>query len=573
MRTWSERMRVKREKFISQLTNNWRAYAMLGEWLRARQGLVDDDQAMAFIADSWIHGSQRERIRDDKWSLYQDRQTDPESHAVEAVGRVNLLALIEEGFDGDVAEEIRALVERGTHATLLLQDPSGQCPPNGRADNHVWNDVLYQLAFEIMAERSALKGESYQAGQYRHAAMLSFNSIARWRRGDGPWAGSFYVTKNHFDPAERVGYQAASNYCNYNGAVMLHLAAAWLARKTEIPEQPAPVEIGGYAFATDQKFSSAVANAGGMQLFAALRGDPKQVYGRYWTSLGVNRLGRVKWDSRLGPSDGVRDAAKGAGVTFAPTWKENGRWVKMADVPDRYQGQFSTQFVHPLLVHCAIDYTPIHDRNGPSFRHEFMITPDGVLAALHSSGEEDFGVTWPLLVDDGAPLQTKITNSCATTAYTENGDQQCFLTPGTSAIIVSSDEPVQGTYGWLRPVRAISQGGVNHTFIYPRSPEDPPADLTQRSLHVSDDGFESDLGSAQGTLYIGRTSAGGEGSSIDCDGDGQPDAVFDSTCRFILQLQQGKISAVEADRDINVWIAGRHLRLQAYVPVTLDGIS
>src|SRR5438874_9304399 len=98
---------------------------------------------------------------------------------------------------------------------------------------------------------------------------------------------------------------------------MIHLAEAYLARKSEIPEQPAPVEIGGYAFATDPKFASAVANAGGMQIFAALRGDTKLVYGHYWTSLGVNRFSRVNWDSRLGPYDGVRGASIGRGVTFA----------------------------------------------------------------------------------------------------------------------------------------------------------------------------------------------------------------------------------------------------------------
>ena len=58
------------------------------------------------------------------------------------------------------------------------------------------------------------------------------------------------------DPARRVGYQPASNYGNYNGAVMLHLAEAYLSRKTDIAERPAPVEIGGYAFATDKRFAT-----------------------------------------------------------------------------------------------------------------------------------------------------------------------------------------------------------------------------------------------------------------------------------------------------------------------------
>ena len=82
--------------------------------------------------------------------------------------------------------------------TLLPQDPSGQCPPGGRTDDHVFNDVLCQLGFDVMAERASRGGDPVLAGQYRHAAMLSFQSIARWRRNDGPWAGSYFVTKNHF---------------------------------------------------------------------------------------------------------------------------------------------------------------------------------------------------------------------------------------------------------------------------------------------------------------------------------------------------------------------------------------
>jgi len=564
---WKDRLRTPREKLLADTTNNWRAYAMKGEWLRAQLGLVDPGQARDYIENSWLHAQQRDRILPDKWNLYEDRLTDPDSLAVEAVGRGNLLALVAAGYDGPSAGEIKACVERGTATTLFLQDPSGQCPPNGRTDDHVFNDVLYQLGFDVMAGQAWQAGDARRAGQYRHAAMLSFDSIARWQRTDPPWAGSYYITKNHFDPALRVGYQPASNYTNYNGAIMLHLAESYLARKTDIPEQPAPVEIGGYAFTTDDRFASAVANAGGMQLFAALRGDTKKAFDRYWTPLGVLRFGRIGWDSRLGPSDGGRNAT-GAGVSFAPTWLENGHWVHMADVPDRYSGKFSLQFAHPLLVRCAIDYAPIQGP-GPTFRHEFVITPDGVLATLRSTDARDFGVTWPLLEDDGNPLHPHITSTLATTAYSDQTDQQCFLSLDTAPAIDGTEERLQSTYGWLRPVRALAANGINQTFVYPRSPADPPAEDVQKGFHLTSDGFTSPVGSVHGNLYVGRTSAGGEGSSIDCTGNGKPDAVFVSTCRFILQLQQGKITSVEADRDNSVQIYGQQIALKAYVPVTV----
>ncbi len=426
MALWRQHMGTPIEQLVRGPNNNWRTYAMRGQWMRSKLGLAERDKAISFIEDAWHNATQQQRIGPDKWSLYQDHQTDPESHAVEAVGRGNLLGLIAQGYNGKSGQEIQRLVERGTAVSLLLQDPSGQCPPNGRTDDHVFNDVLYQLCFDVMAERAARGGDQRLAGQYRHAAMLSFQSIGRWRRADGAWAGSYFITKNRFDPADRVGYQPASNYGNYSGAVMLHLAEAYLARATDIPEQPAPVEIGGYAFATDGKFASAVANAGGMQFFAALRGDTQKVYDQYWTALGVERIGRVNWDTRLGPSDGIRDGKTGRGVSFAPTWLEDGNWVRLADVPQRYRGHFSVQFAHPLLVRCAIDYRPIK-APGPSFRHDFVLTPDGVLATLRSDDAKEFAVTWPVLENDGLPLKARISDAAASTAYAEAGDEQSFL--------------------------------------------------------------------------------------------------------------------------------------------------
>src|SRR5262249_36707858 len=164
------------------------------------------------------------------------------------------------------------------------------------------------------------------------------------------------------------------------------------------------------------------------------------------------------WDCRLGPSDGIRDAKTGRGVTFAPTWIENGEWVRLADVPDRYEGSFSVQFAHPLLVRCAIEYGPTRG-TGPTFRPEFVLTPDGVLATLRSDDTGEFGVTWPLLEDDGRPLRTNVTDRLATTAFSDNADEECFLALAGGRIALH-EGPVRSTYGWLRPLRVAGPGGV-----------------------------------------------------------------------------------------------------------------
>ena len=560
-----------RSKLVHGGLNNWRTYAMKGEWLRAQLGLADRDDAVKFIEESWVRGQQRERIAGDQWNLYEDHTTNPEPHAVEAVGRDNLLALVADGYNGPSAAEMRAAVERGTATTLLLQDPSGQCPPNGRTDDHVFNDVLYQLAFEVMAERAHSRGDDISAGQYRHAAMLSFQSIERWRRRDPPWTGSYYVTKNHFDPVQRVGYQPASNYGNYNGAVMLHLAEAWRTRKTEIAEQPAPTEIGGYALAMDGKFASAVANAGGMQMFAALRADTSKVYDRYWTALGVERFARVGWDSRLGPSDGERESKTGRGVTFAPTWLEDGHWVRMADVPDRYRGKFSVQFTHPLLVRCAIDYAPFHGA-GPSFRQEFILTPEGIFR--HARCSTDATGFWRDVALIGKttahPLYTKVAFSRSPPPPTAIlfGMSNAFspALPATWSLIPRTMCAV-AMVGCYRCGRRRRVASTKPSFIRAILPTHLREDIRDH-LRITSDGFQSPLGSVHGTLYVGRTSAGGEGGSIDCDGDGKPDATFDPPCRFILQLQKSKITAIEADRETTARVNGKEFRLKAYQTVS-----
>jgi hypothetical protein len=240
----------------------------------------------------------------------------------------------------------------------------------------------------------------------------------------------------------------------------------------------------------------------------------------------------------------------------------------MADVPDRYHGKFSIQFVHPLLVRCAIDYAPFKG-GGPSFRQDFTLTPDGILVTTHSKEAKEFGVTWPLLENDGAPLRVKVSEHSATTRYNNASDEEAYVAMGSGAIAAEEEAKVRSTYGWLLPVRALAGDGINQTFIFPRSASDPSSEKLRESFRLTDDGFASALGSVHGSLYVGRTSAGGEGNALDVDGDGKPDVTFDTSCRFVLQLREGRIIAIEADRNTTVRIGGKSVPLESYVPMNI----
>ena len=51
--------------------------------------------------------------------------------------------------------------------------------------------------------------------------------------------------------------------------------------------------------------------------------------------------------------------------------------------------------------------------------------------------------------------------------------------------------------------------------------------------------------------------------------DSTPDAEFDDACRFILQLRNGQIIAVESDRKTKARIGGKEFTLGAFTPLHL----
>jgi hypothetical protein len=562
--TWKNRLKAKIDPSESK-TYNWGTYLMLGDWLRYKAGLLERQPVVDLIEENWKK-NQRPRIVDTPLNLYHDTTSDPDTLAVEAVGRTNLLALIHHGYDGPSAKEITTAVEAGTKSSLLLMDPSGQMPTNGRTDNHVWADVGYQLSFEIMANRAWAKGDKQLAGQFRRAAQLTFNQLERWRRTDDPFAGSYFVTKNHFDPQLRLGYQKASQYSNYNGSLMHHLAEAHELLNPDIPQQPAPVEIGGYAFQLDDKFATAFANAGGMQLQFNLRADTELSSGNpnYWNALGLVRIGKTNWDTRLGPADGIRAGDTNLGVSFAPTFEEDGKWIRLASVPDRYEGKFSVQFQNPALVRCTVDYLPRQGKTGPSFRHAFTITPTGVLTTLtRTAGKEKFGVTLPLLTNDGRPLEISAKDRIATSRYSSKTDDQNFIALNPDATF-TTEPAIRSTYGDLTPIRATTKDDKLQIFIYPRNSTDPPATEIRDKLKPDALAFPASTGIFLDELYQGPTCVGGTVQSIAIGGG---ILNFANPSGFVAQLENGKLTATETDRNVTATFGETTIEFKAFTPM------
>jgi hypothetical protein len=150
-------------------------------------------------------------------------------------------------------------------------------------------------------------------------------------------------------------------------------------------------------------------------------------------------------------------------------------------------------------------------------------------------------------------------------------DQQHFIALDDDHRLDTSASSVRGGYGDFKPVQVTNGAGkVVDTFVYPRSAGDPDAESLRASFKQDGKDFSSALGRVKGTLYVGRTSAGGVGKAIDLDNDGTDDVSFSESCGFILQLKDGKIVRAEADRAVRSRIGGKEIALTAYQPVSLD---
>jgi hypothetical protein len=218
-------------------------------------------------------------------------------------------------------------------------------------------------------------------------------------------------------------------------------------------------------------------------------------------------------------------------------------------------------------VRCAIDYRPKAGGTGPAFRLDFILTPDGILATATrtSLGAGAWGVTWPLLENDGRALNLVLAPRIASTGYPGSADRQNFLALGSAAIV--SEPALRGSYGDLRPVRVTVHGDSNRTFIYPAAAGDPSPEAVLRGFAVTAGGFRSPLGRVSGTLYYGRTSAGGFGNGIDLGSRGT--VKFSAPCGFLLRIESNRITAVETDRAVTARIGRRTLELKRYEPVDL----
>jgi hypothetical protein len=194
------------------------------------------------------------------------------------------------------------------------------------------------------------------------------------------------------------------------------------------------------------------------------------------------------------------------------------------------------------------------------------ITPDGVYTetAKTSAAPIHWGITWPLLTNDGQALATSIGKTFASTGFARGGDQESFLSVDQQATIETDVPTMRSTYGDLLALRVVSSGAINSSFIYPHNSGQPPADEVQRSMRRTRSGFTSILGGVEDNIYVGRTVAGGEGRELRLSARAKPALTFDQRCGFLTQIREGRVVSVETDRDVKAHFGKAKLSLEAH---------
>lgn len=298
--------------------NNWNLVAAGGEFMRQQAGLAVD-------AD-WIEESLACHM--DKFTglgLYRD-PGDP--LAYDLFGRLQVVNMLQEGYQGPRHLELSELMERGAWTSLFMQSPQGEAPCGGRSGHHQWNEAVESVIFEVYARVYARQSDSVSAGAFRRGARLALNSILRWVRP----TGDLWIVKNRYDPKDRHGYEGYSFHSQYNLLTAAILCLAYIHSDDAIAEGPCPAEAGGFVFHIEP-LRQCFANADG--LYVQINTGADLAY----NPTGLVRVHKAGVNPQLSISDGATSQCSynvmrrpAFSLAIGPAWCDNrGRWHALSD--------------------------------------------------------------------------------------------------------------------------------------------------------------------------------------------------------------------------------------------------
>ncbi|WP_431089150.1 glycosyl hydrolase [Paenibacillus sp. 8b26] len=307
---------------------NWNAIMMSGEFMRAAEGIAADSEWM----ETYIRSYHLPRFTG--LGLYQDGPLDrPNSpFAYDIVTRFHLGVMLEAGYDGGCAPELRGHLRKGALSSLLALSPHGEIPPRGRSAQHQWNEAAAAFVFTTHAQQAFAAGEHGLAGAFQRAADLCWQAIGRWQTDEG----KLHIVRNHYSSEARHGFEVYSNHTCYSLWTAAALAYTLLhgADLERISPCSIPAEIGSRVLETDGWFQTVVATVDGQQMLVQTSvNDPYNIP-------GIVRIQRSTLPPLIGPSSaghadrGFTGFAEGEifPLSYTPAWQtEDGKWHSLSE--------------------------------------------------------------------------------------------------------------------------------------------------------------------------------------------------------------------------------------------------
>ncbi|RAW12318.1 glycosyl hydrolase [Paenibacillus taichungensis] len=306
---------------------NWNAIMISGEYLRLREQLASEGTDWM---DRYLNRYHLPRFT--PLGLYQDGPLDHPNcpFSYDIATRYHLDVMLEAGYDGACAGELKKHLRHGAFSTLLTLSPLGEIPPRGRSSQHQWNEAAAAYVCSVHAAQALQAGDRVMAGAFARAANRCFEAVERWKMEDG----RLKIVRNEYAPEARHGYEIYTNHTGYNLWTAAALAHACLSAPAEdVTEIYLPSEIGNRVLQADGWFETIIASVPGQQMILhTAMNDP-------YTVPGLVRIQQAGLPGLIGPSaaghvqTGFTEFAEGevGPLSYCPVWKTaDGNWHSLA---------------------------------------------------------------------------------------------------------------------------------------------------------------------------------------------------------------------------------------------------
>jgi hypothetical protein len=257
----------------NSMDHNFNTFALVGEFLRVREGLGGDEALVEELLD-------KELRHVDEKGMYHDPNCPMTYHLV-VVQQLSLLLF--SGYNGAHLEAVSRTVRRGGMSSLFLQSAAGQAPFGGRSNQFHFMEAHSAGLFEVCAGLALDDGDALLAGAYKRAARRGVGMTLLWIMEMEPYRH----IKQGFHPDLNHGTDSGGPYSIYGTLAASLLCTAASVSDEKVEERVSPSEVGGYVFPTVPDCHQVTAACGGWSVQVDTRANLEK------DATGLGRVARV----------------------------------------------------------------------------------------------------------------------------------------------------------------------------------------------------------------------------------------------------------------------------------------